>query len=296
MDIIYMISVTNSDGTPYCTDNNTGADVRLRNSTSAGADSGEYTGNTASSGAFTEEGTATGLWSIYIDDGDSEDWLLAQRYDAGWAAIKGLNPFKADISPNLKTSGGTMTGDIVMGDNQITGVDNITFTDTAGAIAGIANSNLLDKSAGETISGSWRIADLDATALKINGTSLTASASNLDKAAADVDNRSTETIVSNADYTVTDDDTGAIRVTATTTNVTITLPPLGSGNYGKIYSIILENVSGGKTLTVRRDPVTSDSISDPVAGTGNTSLTVTNQWDAVVVLSIGYHFWILLGT
>jgi hypothetical protein len=53
------------------------------------------------------------------------------------------------------TTGITVGGDIVMGDNSITGVDTITFTDTAGTIAGIANVNLLDKSTTETVSAAW---------------------------------------------------------------------------------------------------------------------------------------------
>lgn len=55
----------------------------------------------------------------------------------------------------LLTAGDTMAGNIVMGDNSITGVDTITFTDAAGTIAGIQNQNLLDKSATETISGAY---------------------------------------------------------------------------------------------------------------------------------------------
>ena len=46
-----------------------------------------------------------------------------------------------------------MSGDIAMGDNSITGVDTITFTDVNGTIAGIQNQNLVDKSAAETLSG-----------------------------------------------------------------------------------------------------------------------------------------------
>lgn len=55
----------------------------------------------------------------------------------------------------LPLAGGTMVGNIAMGDNSITGIDTLTFTDTAGTIAGIQNQNLLDKSDSETISGTW---------------------------------------------------------------------------------------------------------------------------------------------
>ena len=50
-------------------------------------------------------------------------------------------------------AGLTTSANIVMGDNSITGIDTLTFTDTAGTIAGIANGNLLDKTATEAISG-----------------------------------------------------------------------------------------------------------------------------------------------
>jgi len=46
-----------------------------------------------------------------------------------------------------------MTGDLVMGDNQITGIDNLLFTDVNGEIAGIENQYLLDKTAVEIVSG-----------------------------------------------------------------------------------------------------------------------------------------------
>ena len=53
-----------------------------------------------------------------------------------------------------------------MGDNSLTGVDTITFTDTAGTIAGIENQNLLDKTATEIITGHY----IHSAALVISGT------------------------------------------------------------------------------------------------------------------------------
>ena len=55
----------------------------------------------------------------------------------------------------LNFGGGTLAGNIVMGDNSVTGVDTITFTDTAGTIALIENQNLVDKAAAEAITGAW---------------------------------------------------------------------------------------------------------------------------------------------
>jgi len=47
------------------------------------------------------------------------------------------------------------TGNQAMGDNNLTGINNLTFTDTAGAVAGIENQNLVDKTATESLSGAW---------------------------------------------------------------------------------------------------------------------------------------------
>lgn len=60
-----------------------------------------------------------------------------------------------DASGNFTMPGLTMGGNIVMADNSVTGIDTLTFTDTAGTVAGIQNGNLVDKSASETISGEW---------------------------------------------------------------------------------------------------------------------------------------------
>lgn len=48
-----------------------------------------------------------------------------------------------------------MSGALQMGDNNISGINNILFTDVNGQIAGIENQNLLDKTASETITGDW---------------------------------------------------------------------------------------------------------------------------------------------
>jgi len=78
------------------------------------------------------------------------------------ATITGLAPDTAttqaaqgNITSLGTLTGLTMGGNIAMGDNSITGIDTLTFTDTSGTIAGIANGNLVDKSASETIAGEW---------------------------------------------------------------------------------------------------------------------------------------------
>lgn len=67
--------------------------------------------------------------------------------------------FGATATTTIGTDGTVNLGaNIVAGDNSITGLDTITFTDTAGTIASIQNQNLLDKSATESITGNWDFA------------------------------------------------------------------------------------------------------------------------------------------
>ena len=139
--------IEQADGTAFSTTNEAGAELRLRNSTSAGADSSAY-------GAFTE--VADGYWYIDIAEADS-GWFLVQSFttaSGAWANVSGLAPIQINLEKMLQLSGGTMTGDINMGDNSITLVDTITFDDSSvGTIAGIIADNLVDKSAVETLSG-----------------------------------------------------------------------------------------------------------------------------------------------
>ena len=54
---------------------------------------------------------------------------------------------------------------ISMGDKSLTGIDNISFTDVSGQIAGIENQNLVDKSAAESIAGTWTFNQIDFAAV-----------------------------------------------------------------------------------------------------------------------------------
>lgn len=89
-----------------------------------------------------------------IDDGGIE---LADgfSYFVDTSNVLSETALGTTVVTSALTTLGTQAEDLVMGDNQITGVDNITFTDTAGAVAGIQNQNLLDKAATEAITGAW---------------------------------------------------------------------------------------------------------------------------------------------
>ena len=69
-------------------------------------------------------------------------------------ASANINPSKI-FGTALTLTGGTMAGNIAMGNNDLTGLKAITFTDTSGTIAGIQNQNLVDKTDTETIGGAW---------------------------------------------------------------------------------------------------------------------------------------------
>ncbi|MBC8526010.1 MAG: hypothetical protein H8D22_03925 [Candidatus Cloacimonetes bacterium] len=152
-DITRVFYIENSDGTAFSTANNPGALVRLRNSTVAGANSSEYTGNTANSGDYTEVGY--GKWEIEIDNEDSGYFLVQTSTGGAWSNVNGYDPVPINLEPFLALDGGTMSGNIIMGDNSVTGIDTLTFTDVDGTVAGIANKNLVDKSATEAIAGAW---------------------------------------------------------------------------------------------------------------------------------------------
>ncbi len=62
---------------------------------------------------------------------------------------------QTQLNSKLNLSGGTMSGAINMGGNNITGTGDISFNAVTNTIAGIQNQNLLDLSANETITGGW---------------------------------------------------------------------------------------------------------------------------------------------
>ena len=141
--------------------------VKLYASTIAGAVGAEI-------GSLTYEGDG-GWWYIDIDIETKDNGYYILQYTtngADWIPIDKDNdsgePIMINNEPVMLLSGGTMTSDIVMTDatpasHSVTNVNSITFNDTAGTVgedggaAGtiIANGNLIDKTADETITGAW---------------------------------------------------------------------------------------------------------------------------------------------
>ncbi len=62
---------------------------------------------------------------------------------------------QTQLNSKLNLAGGTMSGAIAMGGNNLTATGNITFDAVTNTVAGIQNQNLLDLSANETITGGW---------------------------------------------------------------------------------------------------------------------------------------------
>ncbi len=124
--------------------------------------------------------SSQGLKSDIIPDADVTRDLGSATYKFDWIYGRNLSittggsvSFSSAVDINEATNiSGTLTmdgspSDIVMSDNSITGIDTLTFTDSAGTIAGIQNQNLLDKTATETVSGQYTFSYAGA-AIKVN--------------------------------------------------------------------------------------------------------------------------------
>jgi len=130
-------------------------DIKMYLSTVAGAIGAEV-------GSLTYEGDG-GWWYIDIDIDTYNSNYYALRYTlngADWFTLdaaknSGCAPLFIDLENHMPLRGGTMAGNIAMGIQSLTNVHSLTFHDTAGTVAGIANANLIDKTADETITGAW---------------------------------------------------------------------------------------------------------------------------------------------
>jgi len=301
-DVRWEVYIRQSDGTDFSSVNEAGAAVRLRESTTAGADSGEYTGNVAGSGAFSE--TGKGLWYIQIDSGDS-GWYLVESYttaSGAWADVNGFAPIYITREEFLPLAGGTMSGNIVMGDNSITGVNDITFTDDAsGTIGAIISDNLLDKSANETIAGDWActgFVDITASKLKIAGTVVSMSAAQLN-ALTDIDTGESDKIAVlqrgfstnthatiDANYSVLRADLGGVLPCETdaVSDTTLTLPTLSTSANAGAMVLVRFVTDGGKDLVVQ----TSGGSLINAAGLTGSKLTFEDAGDWCLLVSSGF--------
>jgi hypothetical protein len=89
-------------------------------------------------------------------DGDTNATFTGDlRVDGGDIGISGDTDLM-QLAANSLTVNGTFN----MADNSLIGANHISFTDTAGTIAGIQNQNLVDKTATENVTGTWQIARL----------------------------------------------------------------------------------------------------------------------------------------
>ena len=305
-DVTWEVKIWQSDGTAFSTANETGAEVRLRTSTSAGANTAEYTGNVANSGDFSE--TGNGLWSIAIDSGDSA-WYLVQSQTTAtglWANVQGFAPIYIIRDDMLPSSGGTMSGAIVMGDNSITGIDTLTFTDTAGTVAGIQNGNLVDLAASETITGDWAhtgFVDITKDKLKIGGVAVTVTAAEanmldgltttskimtMDTALGDRTTAKTSTA------TLTYTETGLVTADTTGGAFALTMPVLAAGNVGAKFAISFITDNGDLTILCSGADKFTFMTASGTETTGDT-ITMDTVDDCVMIEAVSANYWLIVG-
>jgi uncharacterized protein YaaQ len=297
-DIRYQkLFLDESDGSAYSTSNVATADVRLRTSDSDGSDNGEYTGNVASSGDFTEVGN--GFWYIGIDENDSGLYRI-EIYDnttSSWTAVNGAAPVKIDLEDYVKTkSESVMLANIDMANYDIDEVENVNFANDTSTITSPSKSfeiqKLLDKTASETITG-----DYDFTgALKKGGTTITATAAEINRLSGvntvfdietglNPETRSAKTSGSN----LSESDGGFVPVNMGTTSQFITLPAIAESNAGIMYLI---SATGGSDFKI--DTTGSDVIVEQDGTTTNSDVTLSSG-ESMVVMSDGIKNWLILG-
>ena len=113
-------------------------------------------GDLSSNRSFAVDGVLEDIDTLGIVGADSEFMVGtgsgAMAWESGATLRTSIGVGTGD-SPTF--TGLTLSADLVMGDASITGIDALTFTDTGGLVAGIANGNLLDKSATESVAGTW---------------------------------------------------------------------------------------------------------------------------------------------
>jgi len=278
-----------ADGTAFSGANEAGAAVRLRSSNVAGTDLGEYTGNVATSGDFADE--TYGYWSIGIDEEDS-GYFRVEWYTTAtgvWAAVGGFAPIKIDLEPYLPLDGGTMTGDIAMGEKDITGVKDIEFADDAvGTIGGITSEDLLDKSAAETVTGDWaHTGEVDITKdkLMIGGVAVTATAAevNMLDGLTTTDSlmtlqggvsANTRSAATGATVTLTASESGYIPIDTSSNNVTIVMPALSTVNVGSPFYFYLTDATNEAYITLNAADTAFALLTGSGTQTTGTQLTI----------------------
>ena len=309
-DITYQIKVQNSDGTVFSSGHNAGALLSLRNSTVAGANTSEYTGNVAGSGDFNEAGN--GLWYIGIDEEDSGYFLVQSSTGAGWTNVTGYAPIHIQLESSLALDGGEMSGNIVMGDNDITGVGDITFTNNAvGTIGTIVSGNLVDKADTEEITGNWsHTGDLDITKdkLKIATVAVTTTAAELNMldgltttetimtTAKGTGSRKSSYATGDSPVTLTNSLAGFIEVDTSGGAVNIAMPAI-SATYNPKFIISIS--AGGNNCTITDHAVDAGfslANGDAVQASAG-SIIIDAKNDFVILESSGVvaGYWAVIG-
>lgn len=315
-DVRWDVYIKTDDGSDFSSSNYPGAALRLRYSSVNGADGGEYTGNVAASGDFSEKGN--GVWYIYIDSDDSGYYLVESYTTAtgAWQSVDGLSPVYIPLEDFLSLSGGTMSGNINMGDNDISGVNDISFTGT-GKIAGIENGNLLDKTADEEITGNWSVKTgntfeiEDVSGLKIDGDTVDATAAQINLLSGITDSYHIVTceksLGNNISTTISSPTTLSISQagfipldTSASGSWQIVMPLIDSSTAGVIFIIYVE--SGGNDINIVANAANDGFVlmTGSATETKGTTLTLgSSTGDFVILMSNGgtssNGLWAILG-
>ena len=237
-----------------------------------------YTGNVEVDGNFIYVGK--GMWGIGVSESDSGVYTVKKSTDSGgsYTEVTGLAKVPILMKDMLMLAGGTMSGDIAMSGNKITGVSSVSFNDASGTIHGIEAKNLLDKTATEAITGDWSHSGANTFTGTLNvpepsdfqlggvalSATLTANDLNLIKGlySASLAGQklmttarsigSVEKLVTNNDQVLSLAMFGVIKVTTATANSQITLPIMKDYSAGGMF-IILKMTTGTGIVTVIPD-------------------------------------------
>lgn len=127
--------------------------------------------NDGSTGLFADLAAITASRALVSDSNSLPSASSVTSTELGY--LSGVtSAIQTQLNTKLGLSGGTLSGNLALGSNNITGVNNltvdnelnvtgestvgnVTFTTGANTIAGIQNQNLVDKSSAESISATW---------------------------------------------------------------------------------------------------------------------------------------------
>jgi hypothetical protein len=295
---------TIADSTAYSSSNYINAGIRLRYSDSDGSDNGEYTGNTVSSGNFTEIGN--GYWYININENDSGLYRI-EYYDndaSAWAYIDGAAPIKIDLTNYIsKDIADTKIGNLNMSGYNLTAKNILLDTPSSLIKSGFTEvelQNIPDKAANEDITGNYNFTG----GVKINGSAINVTAAELNKLDGineiydprqGINRATVSPLTTNTNLTVGDNG-GYVPVNVGDTAITLNLPQVSSSNAGVMFIIMQSNVNTNAVITIQAYAGNKMIPSDGTTTSAGSICTIPAKIGyGVVLMSSGSIYWYILG-